>query len=120
MRRVRSGIALAVLGLALGPAAVSAEPPISQILTLECSDGHSYDINFGAPKNQGTALHVQGSNAILTSNYFKLTIDGDTVIDSSRGMQGLAGQDLLHCTGSLDFDGVIFAYTVEGWITPRT
>ena len=120
MKHRRLGLAGGLLALAVMPAVASAEPPISQILTLACSDGKTYDINFGPPRNQGTALHVQGTNSIMTSNYFKLTIDGFTVIDSSRGMQGLASQDLLHCTGTFEANGNVFEYTVEGWITPRT
>ena len=119
MRQIRMALAGAAMAVALSPAIVSAGPPISFVLTLECSDGQTYDINFGAPKNQGTALFVLGGNSILTTNYYHLEIDGQVVIDSVRGLQGLGSQDLVTCTAEEDLDGQIWSWTLQGWITPR-
>jgi hypothetical protein len=116
---IRRGFTAAVLAAALSPAVASAAPPISFVLALDCSDGQTYDINFGAPKNQGTALFVLGDNSILTTNYYHLEIDGEVVIDSTRGLQGLGSQDLLTCTAEIDLDGQIWSWTLQGWITPR-
>ena len=120
MKRMRLGIAAGVLAVALSPAAAIAGPPISFVLTLSCDDGQAYDINFGAPKNQGTALFVLGGNSILTTNYYYLEIDGDVAIDSVRGLQGVGSQDLVTCTAEADLDGQIWSWTLQGWITPRT
>lgn len=118
--RIRLALAGALLGLALVPAVASAGPPVSFVLTLDCSDGNTYDVNFGPPKNAGTAFHVIGSNEILTSNYFLWTIDGQVIIDGPRGMEGLGAQDLVWCTGGFVLDGQDWQYTIAGWITPRT
>ena len=120
MNRIRRALAAAVMAAALSPAVVSAAPPISFVLTLDCSDGQTYDINFGAPKNQGTALFVLGGNSILTTNYYHLEIDNEVVIDSTRGLQGLGSQDLLTCTAEANLDNQIWSWTLQGWITPRT
>jgi hypothetical protein len=119
MRQLRLALASAALAIALSPAVASAAPPISFVLTLECSDGQSYDINFGAPKNQGTALFVLGGNGILTTNYYHLEINGEVVIDSVRGLQGLGEQDLLTCAGEVVFDEDTWTWTLQGWVTPR-
>ena len=119
MKTWRLGVLGALLAAAMCPAVASAGPPLSVVLTLDCSDGQTYDINFGAPSNLGTALVVLGGNSILTTNYYFLTIDGEVVIDSTRGLQGLGSQDLLTCTAEIDLDGQIWSWTLQGWITPR-
>lgn len=120
MRRIGLALAGGLLGVALVPALVSAGPPLSFVMTMSCSDGGSYDVNFGPPKNAGTALHIVGTNQILTSNYFLWTIDDQVIIDGPRGMQGLGDQDLVWCTSSFELDGQQWEYTIAGWITPRT
>lgn len=119
-RQIRFAAAGAVLGVAALPGLVSAGPPISFVMTMSCDDGKSYDINFGPPKNAGTALHVVDSNQILTSNYFLWTIDGQVIIDGPRGMQGLEDQEVVWCTSAFELDGHLWEYTIAGWITPRT
>lgn len=119
MKKWRLGILGVMLAAAMSPAVASAGPPISFVLTLDCSDGQTYDINFGAPKNQGTALFIVDGNSILTTNYYHLEIDGAVVIDSVRGLQGVGDQDLLTCTAEVDLDGEIWSWTLQGWITPR-
>ena len=124
MRRLRLAAATAVLAAAITPAVASAGPPISFVLTLECDDGSTFDINFGPPKNQGTALHLVGENGVLTSNYFKLVItdefgDDFVLIDSTRGLDGLDGRELLTCTGSSGDEFTTFTWTVIGFVTPR-
>lgn len=119
-KNVRLAVAGAILGVAALPGLVSAGPPVSFVMTMSCSDGQSYDVNFGPPKNAGTALHIVGSNEILTSNSFLWTIDGQVVIDGPRGMQGLDDQDLVWCTSAFELDGQLWEYTIGGWITPRS
>lgn len=119
MRQWRLGILGPVLAAALSPALASAAPPISFVLTLDGSNGQSYDINFGAPKNQGTALFVLDGNSILTTNYYHLEIDGEVVIDSVRGLQGLGMQDLLTCTAEVLIEDQTWSWTLQGWVTPR-
>ena len=116
MSKIRRGMVGAALAVALSPAVVSAGPPLTFTMTLDCSDGNSYVINFGAPKNQGTALHGVGDNFILTSNYFLMTVGGQVFVDSTRGLQGVENRGVITCTGT---DGDV-ELVVMGWVTPRT
>lgn len=120
MRQLRLALGSAALAIALSPAVASAAPPISFILDLECSDESSIQINFGAPKNQGTALFVLDGNSILTTNYYHLEINDQVVIHSIRGMQGLGDQELLTCWADIDLGGDTWSWELKGWITPRT
>ena len=119
MNKIRLAVASAILAVAITPLAASAAKPVTFVLAVECSDGNTYELNFGAPKNQGTALFLVGDNGILTSNYFLLTIDGQVVIDSVRGLNGLESQDLVTCVGSFDSGGQVWEYTITGFVTPR-
>ena len=124
MPRIRVPLAGAVLAAAMSPAVVSAGPPISFGFPMECSDGSSIEINFGAPKNQGTAIHIVGSNRILTSNGFAITTDGVTVEFKPRGIQSVdAGPNGVVCVGGYEYEDEsgdhVVEYTITGWITPR-
>ena len=124
MRHLRRALVGAVLGAALSPALVSAGPPLSFGFPMECSDGSSIEINFGAPKNVGTAIHIVGSNSILTSNGFAITTDGFTQEFKPRGIQSVdAGAGGVVCIGGYEFDDGtghhVVEYTITGWITPR-
>jgi hypothetical protein len=124
MRHVRLALAGALLGAAMVPAVVSAGPPISFGFPMECSDGSSIEINFGAPKNLGTAIHIVGSNDILTSNGFVISTDGVSVEFKPRGIQSVdAGPDGVVCVGGYEYDDEsghhVVEYTITGWITPR-
>lgn len=116
MSKVRRALAGATLAVALSPALVSAGPPLTLTMTLQCDDGNSYVINFGAPKNQGTALHGVGDNFILTSNYFLMTVGGQVFVDSTRGLKGVEHRGLVTCTGT---QGPI-ELLVMGFVTPRS
>ena len=124
MRKVRRALLGAAFAAVLSPALVSAGPPLNFGFPMECSDGSSIEINFGAPKNVGTAIHIVGSNAILTSNGFAITTDGVTVEFKPRGIPSVdAGSDGVVCIGGYEYDDDsghhIVEYTITGWITPR-
>jgi hypothetical protein len=91
---------------------------------MECSDGSSFEINFGAPKNQGTAIHIVGENSILTSNGYMITTDGVPFEFKPRGIRSVeAGPNGVVCTGGYEYDDEAghhtVVYTITGWITPR-
>jgi hypothetical protein len=124
MRKVRRALLGATFAAVLSPALVSAGPPLSFGFPMECSDGSSIEINFGPPRNLGTAIHIVGSNDILTSNGFAITTDGITVEYKPRGIQSVdAGTDGVVCVGGYEFEDEsgnhVVEYTITGWITPR-
>jgi hypothetical protein len=105
MRHGRLGFASALLGAAMVPAVASAGPPFSFGFPMECSDGSSIEINFGAPRNLGTAIFIVGSNTILTSNGFAITMDGVTQEFKPRGIESVdAGPNGVVCVGGYEYD----------------
>lgn len=109
----------------LSPGLASAGPPITFGFPVECSDGSAFEINFGAPKNQGTALHIVGENSILTSNGYAIWSDGELFVEfKPRGIQAVdAGPNGVVCEGGFAFDDDaghhVITYVITGWITPR-
>ena len=125
MRRISVAIAAALLVAAITPAVVSAQPPIAFGFTVDCTDGSTFDVNLGPPNNQGTALHIVGSNSILTSNGYMFTFDGVDVVYPPRGLPAVEHRgDGVTCVGGVSFydqDDVLHTevWTITGWVTPR-
>ena len=88
-------IAAAMLVAAVTPAVVSAQPKLAFGFNVDCTDGSSFFVNFGPPKNQGTAMHILGTHSILTSNGFEITtaINGELVDDAVYKPRGLTAVD---------------------------
>jgi hypothetical protein len=117
MRRLIRALLVAVLAAAMSPVVASAAPPASFVVTFDCSDGNSFDINFGAPPNAGSTGFVVGDNSVLVAKSFTAAFDGSVIEEISwvRGLQGFDQDQLTTCTGSVG----PFAFTLTGWLTPR-
>jgi hypothetical protein len=117
---VRRSIA-ALLGLslwlaaALSPAMASAAPPPSYVVTFDCSDGQTYDINFGAPPNAGSVGFVMGTTNVFVGKSFTGYFEGEVAFSWVRGVGGFDPGSLIVCTGALD----PMSYELTGWVAPR-
>jgi hypothetical protein len=131
MRRRTAALVIAVMAVGIVPAVASAQPPIdpTAAFPIDCSDGSHHLVNFGPPKNVGTALHLVGENSILTSNGYEYIIDEGTPdeVDYVFKPRGLPAVD--HHAGGVVCD-IVESYEdatgthtmttrITGWITPR-
>lgn len=123
-------IAAAMLVAAVTPAVVSAQPKLAFGFNVDCTDGSSFFVNFGPPKNQGTAMHILGTHSILTSNGFEITtaINGELVDDAVYKPRGLTAVDQrgggVTCHGGFSIDDpdighIEQTWYITGWVTPR-
>ena len=116
MKRIVLMGALAAFSV-LPAVAAQAAPPNGFVVTFSCDDGQSYDVNFGAPKNQSSVGFIVGTNDVLVAKHFEIVFEGEIVFSFDRGIEGFEGQDLLTCSGEDPESGTVFNLT--GYITPR-
>jgi hypothetical protein len=109
-----------LMGLLVGsllPATTAHAAPNGFVLTFDCDNGHSYDVNFGAPPNNSSEAFIVGTNDVLVVKTLEVTLEGEVIGSWNRGANGFEGKDLLSCTGEDPESGLEFALT--GFITPR-
>lgn len=99
------------------PASTAHAAPNGFVVTFDCDNGQSYDVNFGAPRNNSSEAFIVGTNDVLVVKTFEFTLDGEVLNSWNRGGNGFEGKDLLSCTGEDPESGLEFALT--GFITPR-
>jgi hypothetical protein len=115
MRRILL-IGMLLVGSLL-PASTAHAAPNGVVVTFDCDNGQSYDVNFGAPRNNSSEAFIVGTNDVLVVKTFEVTLEGEVLASWNRGDNGFEGEDLLSCTGEDPESGIEFALT--GFITPR-
>jgi hypothetical protein len=106
-----------LLAGSLLPAITAHAAPNGFVVTFDCDNGQSYDVNFGAPPNNGSAAFIVATNDVLVAKTFEITLEGEVLFSWNRGGNGFEGKDLLGCTAQDPESGIEFAFT--GFITPR-
>ena len=114
---MRRGLAIGLLAgalVGLMPVAVAAAPA-GGVATVGCDNGDTFDINFGAGPNQGSAGFVVGINSIFVAKQFEIRVGGEVVFGWDRGIKGFSDVTLLTC--STAGDGAVFTFV--GYVAPR-
>jgi hypothetical protein len=114
MRRI---LLMGLLAGSLLPATTAHAAPNGFVLTFDCDNGQSYDVNFGAPPNNSSEAFIVGTNDVLVVKTLEVAIEGEVIGFWNRGANGFEGKDLLSCTAEDPESGLEFALT--GFITPR-
>ena len=115
MARRRFSIALLAAMIAALVPGTAAAAPKGYVASWACDDGHSYDLNFGAPPNQSSNLFVDGANSMFVIRTLTIHDSGELVYQFDRGLGGFADKPLTACSTSIDTD----VFTVTGYFTPR-
>jgi hypothetical protein len=105
-------LAIAVLGLAVGPAVAHPDNDNTLHFALTCDDGNVWDASFnGGP----SAFHLDGGGLYIWKQIAYVTPTGESGV-IGHGIQGFAGAETVVCTYTGAVSGN--AYTVTGFYPP--
>ena len=89
MRRILL-IGMLLVGSLL-PASTAHAAPNGVVVTFDCDNGQSYDVNFGAPRNNSSEAFIVGTNDVLVVKTFEVTLEGEVLASWNRGDNGFEG-----------------------------
>lgn len=114
MRRFATAclLALALSGLIAGMA--SGAPSGGNLVTADCDDGVSRDLNFGTATNNSSTAFI-GTNTVLVVKHFEILDGGELVYSFDRGINGFDASSLLTCGADLG----TLSFSITGFLSPR-